>query len=121
MKVIVEIEENNYNNLISFSKLVDKNHAFLINKLISDHITKPYELRIHLSQHYSDKDILEFKSMLIEYFKEAIWDIKESAKSNEAYITDEAFEYVFRQLFEDIINSPDTVLKAFHSYTSFLE
>ncbi|MDQ7134590.1 hypothetical protein [Staphylococcus aureus] len=121
MKLIVEVEENNYKNLVNYTKLTNESHNVLINRLISEYITKPYELRLDLSERYSDRDLLEFKFMLIEYCKEAIQDIKELANSDEAYETDEAFEAVFRQLFEEVISNPDTVLKAFHSYTSFLE
>ena len=107
IKLILDLDDDVVKNMQGYCDHHGINIEDIITSLFNNFIQEPAELIDGLHSEDGNLDKLNnFSKLLMEYLNEAIYDIEETAKSDEAYETDRPMANVFRALARDHINKP---------------
>lgn len=117
MKLILDLDEQTMKNMQGYTTM----HNITINELVTDlfnkYVQEPANVidKIH-AENGDLRELQSFRKLLMSYFNEAIYDIEESSRSDEAYDTDEAMAHVFRKLNRDHLENPYILTDLFMEY-----
>src|SRR5690625_4222055 len=121
MKLILDLDENVIKNMQGYCDQQDMTINELIERLFTQYIQDPANIIDGVyERNGSLKPLEDFSEMMTHYLNEAIFDIEQSAKSDEAYKTDFPMIEVFKALNRDIIPTAfvlTTLYKAYEDVT----
>lgn len=117
MKVIIDIDDNTFRNIEGYCKTHNVEIGSLITNLFNKYIQVPANVIDDLYAKQGNlNELNEFRRLLTKYLNDAIYDIEESAKSNEAYDTDKVMAKVFKVLNRDLADNAYILTTLFQAY-----
>lgn len=117
MKLILDLNEQTVQNMQGYAQAHNITINELVETLFNKYAQEPATAIDKLHVENGNLNVLnEFSKLLMEYMNEAIFDIEESAVSDEAYETDNAMANVFRKLNRDYLNEAYILINLFKAF-----
>lgn len=116
MKLILDIDDKMMSEIMSFCEKNETTPSGLFSELFNTYIHEPSYYLNKLIIEGKSRNFEEFTRLLLRYLNESIYDIEESANSEEAYETDKDMVRVFKVLTRDYINNPYLITNLYKVY-----
>jgi|SRR5690625_1789770 len=105
MKLILDLDQSTIENMQGYCSQNNISVNELIENLFNKYIQEPSNIIDDLAGNSELNKLNEFAEMLTYYLNEAIYDIQESANSEESYKTDLPMVEVFKVLNRDHVQN----------------
>ncbi|HEC2167375.1 TPA: hypothetical protein R1942_000329 [Staphylococcus delphini] len=112
MKLIIDINDNNYKYLNELAQQDNTNIESIINDLIQTHI-------VNVNENYQNidrKELNDFGGVMQRYFHEDLKSMYDVIGSDEELSTDKPMLNVYKKLFQDIALRNGIALELFEAY-----
>lgn len=117
MKLILDLDEDVIKNMNGYCKQQNITLEILITNLFNRYVQEPADVIDGIYKRTGSlADLEKFTQLLREYMNEAILDIEESAKSEEAYDADEIMAKVFKVLARDLLDNAYLLTNLYKEY-----
>jgi len=117
MKLIIDIDQDTLKNIQEYCEVQNTTPGILLENLFNQYLQEPKNIIDEIIRIEGNLDEFhKFNKFLVEYLNEAIYDIEESAKSDQAYETDEAMARVFKALARDHIDQAHILTNLYKVY-----
>lgn len=117
MKLIIDIDQDTLKNIQEYCEVQNTTPGILLENLFNQYLQEPKNVIDEILRIEGNLDEFhKFNKFLVEYLNEAIYDIEESAKSDQAYETDEAMARVFKALARDHIDQAHILTNLYKVY-----
>lgn len=112
MKLIIDINDNNYKYLNELAQQDNTNIGSIINDLIQTHI-------VNVNENYQNidkKELKDFGGVMQRYFHEDLESMYDVIGSDEELSTDKQMLNVYKKLFQDVALRNGIALELFEAY-----
>ncbi|MDE9824155.1 hypothetical protein O0G74_01500 [Staphylococcus pseudintermedius] len=112
MKLIIDINDNNYKYLNELAQQDNTNVESIINDLIQTHIVNVNESYRNIDK----KELNDFANVMQRYFHEDLESMYDVIGSDEELSTDKQMLIVYKKLFQDVSLRNGIALELFEAY-----